>query len=113
MESIINIIRRVQCRALSSTKSKRDSISILAAILRTLTKSGPSKKMSMVYGSNINYERLGKYLDLLVATGLVELTDYEETLYGITRKGQEFLVGYDRLNESLKISTERKDSTPR
>ena len=67
--------------------------------------------MGMVYGSNINYERLGKYLDLLVATGLVELTDSEETLYGITRKGQEFLVGYDRLTESLKITTAYKDPT--
>lgn len=67
--------------------------------------------MGMVYGSNINYERLGKYLDLLVATGLVELTDSEETLYGITRKGQEFLVGYDRLTESLKMPTVHKNST--
>jgi len=108
MESIINIIRRVQCRALSSTKSKRDSISILAAILRTLTKSGPSKKMSMVYGSNINYERLGKYLDLMVTTGLVELTSSEDTLYGITKKGREFLGGYDRLAEALNISGANK-----
>ncbi len=98
---------------MSSTKAKRDSVTILAAILRTLSRSGPSKKMAMVYGSNINYERLGKYLDLLVATGLIEPTDPQEALYGITRKGREFLVGYDRLTESLKISEAEKGRMPK
>ena len=91
--------------SLSTNKAKRDSISIMAAILKTLRHSGPSKKMRMVYGSNINYERLGKYIDLMVTTGLIELADPIEKLYAITRKGQDFIGDYDHLTESLKPPT--------
>jgi len=84
--------------------SKRDSITILADILRSLTDAKKARKMSIVYKANLNFIRIGKYLDVLIATGMVEAISEKETLlYRITERGREFLLTYEKLKESLKI----------
>ena len=85
---------------------KRDSITILADILRAMSLSKPSKKMALVYRANLNFERIGKYLDFLATAGLIVKTTAanESESYRISSKGREFLVGYSRLIDSLKTS---------
>ena len=83
--------------------SKRDSITILADILRSLKDSKKARKMSIVYKSNLNFIRIGKYLDILITTGMVEATTEKQSrLYNITERGREFLLNYERLRESLR-----------
>ena len=83
---------------------KRDSITIMADILRALANGRSSKKMSVVYKANLNFDRIGKYLDLLIATGHVEIvtSDQGRDSYRITARGRDFLSQFDRLVESLR-----------
>ena len=84
--------------------SKRDSITILADILRSLSNCKKARKMTIVYKSNLNFIRIRRYLDILVTTGMVEVTnDRDNILYNITERGREFLLNYERLKESLKM----------
>jgi predicted transcriptional regulator len=84
--------------------SKRDSITILADILRSLTDAKKARKMTIVYKANLNFIRIGKYLDVLTATGMIETIREKETLlYRITERGREFLLTYEKLKDSLKM----------
>lgn len=85
-------------------KLKRDSLTILADVLRALASSRMSRKTSIVYRANLNYERIEKYLELLIVTGHVEMTisDVDDRTYTITTKGQEFLMQYDHLVDSIR-----------
>ena len=83
--------------------SKRDSITILADILRSFSDSKASRKMSIVYKANLNFIRIGKYLDILIATGMVEVTSASNNVsYTITDRGREFLATYEKLKTWLK-----------
>jgi len=75
----------------------------MADILRVLALYGAARKMSIVYKANLNFNRIGKYLHLLVETGHVEIVTSRSgsDSYKITGKGQDFLSAYDRLVESL------------
>jgi predicted transcriptional regulator len=83
---------------------KRDSTTIIADILRVLANGRSCKKMSVVYKANLNFERVRKYLDLLIATGHVEIVKSTpgKDLYRITDKGRDFLIQYERLAASLR-----------
>ena len=83
---------------------KRDSITIIADILRALANGRSSKKMSVVYKANLNFERIRKYLDVLIASGHVEVVKSKpgRDFYRITNKGLEFLTQYERLADSLR-----------
>jgi predicted transcriptional regulator len=60
--------------------------------------------MSIVYKANLNFIRIGKYLDILIATGMIEAIRVNESvLYSITDRGREFLLNYRKLKESLRI----------
>jgi predicted transcriptional regulator len=87
---------------------KRDSITIIADILRALADGRSAKKMSVVYKSNLNFDRIGKYLDLLVATDHIEIVTSERgrDSYRITPKGREFLSQFERLVDSLRIQNQ-------
>jgi len=99
---------RVQAFLSLISDVKRDSITILADILKALNLSKPTRKMSLVYKANLNFERIKRYLDLLLTAGLVEMTVSADHVvsYRITNKGREFLIGYECLVDSLKASTE-------
>jgi predicted transcriptional regulator len=104
------IILRLEAHVVDSpslsivSTSKRDSITILADILRSLTDSKKARKMSIVYKANLNFIRIGKYLNVLIATGMIEtITEKETLLYRITERGRDFLLTYEKLKESLKM----------
>ncbi len=93
---------------------KRDSITILADILKTLELSPSATKTRIVYRANLNFERIRKYLRLLLATGHIEIikSKHGSTHYKITDKGREFLMGYERLMGALKTcDLNRSDET--
>lgn len=84
-------------------KVKRDSLTILADILKSISMSKSARKMSIVYKANLNFERIERYLAVLVASGNVDAitSDDGRKCYRITSKGREFIVEYDRLVDSL------------
>jgi predicted transcriptional regulator len=60
--------------------------------------------MSIVYKANLNFIRVGRYLDILIATGMIEkMSTNDSVFYSITDRGREFLVNYGKLKESLKM----------
>lgn len=84
--------------------SKRDPITILADILKSFSGSKASRKMAIVYKANLNFIRIGKYLDVLIATGMVQANSENENMsYSITDRGREFLATYEKLKNSLKM----------
>jgi len=87
-------------------KPKRDSLTILVDVLNALNTPRALRKMAIVYRSNLNFERIEKYLSLLVRTGLIESarSSNETETYRITRKGQAFISRYEELMSLLKLS---------
>lgn len=61
--------------------------------------------MSIVYKSNLNFERLEKYLHLLLSANLIEAEESPNgnNRYRITRKGQTFVSRYAELMAILKL----------
>jgi len=94
------------------SKAKRDSLTILVDILNTLNTPRALRKMSIVYKANLNFERIEKYLSLLLRTGLIERTmsPNESETYRITRKGQVFISRYAELMAFLKLSEAENSS---
>ena len=109
---LITIIRCLPASYLTMvSKTKRDSLTILVDILNALNIPRALRKMAIVYKSNLNFERIDKYLSLLLSTGLIEAAsspDGSET-YRITRKGQVFISRYAELMVLLKL-TEAENS---
>jgi hypothetical protein len=62
--------------------------------------------MSIVYKSNVNFERIEKYLSLLLSANLIEATGSPDrsARYRITRKGQAFISRYVELMALLKMT---------
>jgi len=90
--------------------AKRDAITILADILRVLAPTESANKMFIVYKANLNFNRIRKYLELLIITGHVEIigSKHGNSSYRITDKGREFLAVYEKLLSSLRaIDTHR------
>jgi len=65
----------------------RDRLEIIADIL-SVVQNG-SKKTQVMYQANLSYRLLVDYLDLVMKTGLVCMSD--DACYEITDKGQQFL----------------------
>lgn len=61
-------------------------------------KTGPTR---ILYGANLSYDRLKKYLDQLVQLQLVteEKLEEDKTIYKITPKGMEFLKEFMRIEK--------------
>lgn len=95
------------------SKTKRDSLRILVDILNALNTSRAMRKMSIVYKSNLNFERIEKYLRLLLSTSLIEAAGSPDgsERYRITRKGQAFISRYAELMALLN-KTEAENSIP-
>jgi predicted transcriptional regulator len=67
----------------------RDRLSIIAAILETAD-SGANKTRIM-FGANLSFKLLEKYLDLVVGAGFVQVHD---SVYLLTDAGRDFLQQY-------------------
>jgi len=58
-----------------------------------------SRKTHIMYGANLSYGLLCRYLDLVVEAGLVRVVRGSGTPYKITRKGERFLERYEEFSE--------------
>jgi len=68
---------------------QRDRLRIIEDIL-TVALNGASKTQ-LVYGANLNFKRLGRYLPDLAEKGLISVEESSPTRYLTTEKGRSFL----------------------
>jgi len=72
--------------------SYRGRLDIIADILRVVSR-GSAKKTQIMYGANLSYMVLNKYLREVVDACLISF-DYERRCYELTSKGRRFLERY-------------------
>ena len=69
---------------------------ILAETSRGVNKTG------IVYGANLNFNIVGRYLPLLIESGLVVRVDGESgVVYRITERGREVLKNYREMKKFI------------
>ncbi len=92
-------------------KCNRDNIQIARDILEVAGEG--SRKTRIMYGANLSYKLLSKYLASLTQAGL--LTINEDLLYALTDEGRSFLVLYEKyesgkrkIGESINNLTESR-----
>jgi len=73
----------------------------MADIVETIKKEGGKSGVTRIlYGANLSYDRLMKYLRELVEAGLIkEIKENEKTLYVLTIKGDNFIKEYKKIKE--------------
>lgn len=85
---------------MSEPQKYRSKGRIFADILRALQEGGPAKVTHILYKANLSHDRLTKYLAQLEESGLVlKNLDGDKVSYGITDKGQKFLVEFRKMEE--------------
>jgi len=80
-----------------SFKKRRGGFEIVVDILSAAIEG--AKKTEIVYRANLNFKRAGNYLAYLEEKRLIENTG---SVYLTTEKGQDFLLDYQKLKDSLK-----------
>jgi predicted transcriptional regulator len=73
---------------------------VIGDILRVADNPRGAKKTRLVYQSNLNFDRLGAFLDYLIEKGLIEKNE-EDNLYMTTSKGRDFLRQAEKLDKLL------------
>jgi len=91
---------------------KRDRVSIIAAILESAN--GGSGKTRIMFGANLSFSLLEKYLAVALDSGFIR---YEDSKYQLTERGREYLkeykyfearyVGAQKMLEALSCERER------
>lgn len=77
--------------------TKRGRLEIVYGILSLCRK--PTRKTRILYGCNLSYEQLQRYLEFLVSHELLySFRSKGRAFYRRTDKGKEFLDGYVHLN---------------
>ena len=74
---------------------KRSDVAITLDILRLVRKG--ERKTRIMYGANLSYDMLTRYLDFLIDRGFIE-TDGSDTLYKLTTKGVLLAQDLERVN---------------
>jgi len=85
-------------------KKYRSKIRIFADIVETIDREGGEAKVTRIlYGANLSYDRLVKYLKELERAGLVEeaVDRTGRTVYRLTPKGREFLFEYKKIERFI------------
>ena len=90
----------------------RDRVSIIAAILEAAN--GGSSKTHIMFGANLSFNLLEKYLEVALDSGFLS---FEDSKYYLTETGREYLkqyrhfearyVGAQNLLEALRCERER------
>ena len=80
-----------------SLKERRSRMDIIADILSVA--GDETKKTHIVYSANLNFARVGEYLQYLEDKGLIENMSRK---YKTTEKGEEFLRTYQEMSERLR-----------
>jgi len=83
----------------------RSRVQIAAGILE-IAKNG-SHKTRIMYLGNLSFDLLQKYLNLLLDSGLVELSADGKT-YVATEKGRKFLEDFQEFQRSAQAADEKK-----
>jgi len=83
---------------------RRNDLDICAEILQ-IAKDG-AKKTRIVYGANLNFKIVEKYLRRLIENGLLDMMD--ERRFITTRKGAQFLKQYRVLVEPMNETLEEE-----
>jgi predicted transcriptional regulator len=80
---------------------RRCTYDVIASILR-LSKKGATKT-EIMYGANLSYALLNKYLNLLVKNGLLKCKkEGKRVLYIMGENGADFLVKYQEIHTLCK-----------
>jgi predicted transcriptional regulator len=76
--------------------ARRNNLDICADILR-VARSG-ARKTRIVYGANLNFKIVKKYLERLMSNELIRFSD---GFYTTTGKGFEFLKNYEEIQSPM------------
>lgn len=82
---------------------KRSSLEILYEIMRLASQG--QRKTRIMYGANLSYDMLNKYLDFLRLKGFVAL-DEESGKFSVTKDGHEFMRDLERVTRHLRVEDE-------
>jgi predicted transcriptional regulator len=84
-----------------TTLKHRCKADIFAVILETAA-SGQVQKSKIYYNSFLTYQRLKRYMSVLIGAGLIQHFDYKDNrLYKTTEKGILFLQAYKSMKELI------------
>ena len=84
--------------------NRRSNIEVIADILRL----GPAGKTEIMYGANMSYRQLQKYLGFLVKNGFIDVMKVGNpvTVYKVNERGLRLLKTIDNLLEMLPLRGE-------
>ncbi|RLF07206.1 MAG: hypothetical protein DRJ64_03475 [Thermoprotei archaeon] len=81
-------------------KPRRSKLRILADILKVIYEENGARITQILYGANLSYDRLIKYMDELLSKELiVERKDKQGSKYYLTQKGKKFLAEFKRIEK--------------
>ncbi|MCD6562739.1 MAG: hypothetical protein J7K23_02330 [Thermoproteales archaeon] len=81
-------------------KQRRSKLRILADILGIIFEENGARVTQILYGANLSYDRLVKYLDELKAKELItEKRDDQGARYYLTKKGKDFLKEFKKIEK--------------
>ena len=73
-----------------SASGRRDELEIMLNLLDVSRQ--PIKKTHLLYNTNMNFNQLKRYLDMLLGMGLIEIVHSPFKGYRITNKGERFVT---------------------
>lgn len=80
-------------------KDYRSKARIFADIIESVSQQGHARPTKIMVDANLSYDRLTKYLELLLEKGLITKSTNSETLYSVTEKGLIYLNEYKRFEK--------------
>ena len=84
---------------------RRSNVAIIADMLRLGGNGNGAGKTEIMYGANMSYYQLKKYLNFLLSQGFIDSLARENShmTYHVTEKGQELLGSIDKVMEILEL----------
>ena len=79
---------------------RRDKLEIIEDLLETADTPKGARKTTLVYRSNLNFNRLENFLPFLMEKGLIELVE-EDSVYMTTSLGRQFLKQLREMQKML------------
>jgi len=77
---------------------RRTKADILFDILRIVQQNqGKAKTTRILYGANLSYARLKKYLDYLIQNGFLEKIEKESVYFVLTERGLSFIQEFRKV----------------
>ena len=94
---------------LNQTESKRrDKLAIMAEILEISRKG--TLKTRIMYKANLSFAQLIEYLSFMLKTQLLnKFNANNKNVYGVTKKGEEFLYRHSEITELIKEKGETRN----